>query len=264
MKKMSKLLSMIGFCKLFQETKDCKQENLIYQRICLDFLLLTIVSQATALFFGSPSSNFDPFCLKYLLIYLFSLTTIVAINLVVSRKYPRLCRIVLSLTLICYVVVCNETAQLVFEKKNLRETNLLLVSHFQTVLLFLISSKLSWIQISCTIWILLTYVWIRGLNLWDFSSSERAVFLSLWVYLVILPLFCYKKEREEKKLSNSAVLNEKIDFLQRFLMEKIPSAIVTFFKGEIKLLNEKTKEMFSASTNEEITKILKNLKVLDP
>ena len=123
-------------------------------------------------------------------------------------------------------------------------------------------SKLNWIQNAINICFFQTYLWIRGFDLWKTSTEQTPIFISLGAYFILFPLFLCLKEREEKRLfTKNEVLHGRTNFFEKFVRKTIPSSVLIFSKKELKFFNEKTMEIFSASSKEEIIRNFKSLKV---
>jgi hypothetical protein len=115
----------------------------------------------------------------------------------VERKCRQFSGHAISFISIGYIVAWTESMRQLFKGSNLKpDIQLLLGMNFQIICLFLLISKLNWIQNAIKICFFQTYLWIRGFDLWKTSTEQTPIFISLGAYFILFPLFLFLKERE--------------------------------------------------------------------
>jgi hypothetical protein len=258
---MSKFLRLLNLFQSSRET-NFEEAKIGFQSICLKILCLTILTQASAIFFCNPL-HINLFRADFLIMFLSAMVILIITYIVVSHRFRQYSGDVISLIVIGFIVGSSEAARLLFVESDWTPAIYLLMGmSFQTGCLFLIISRLNWKRNTFSLWMLQSYIWLRGLDIRENPTTQKPVLITLLIYLIILPLFCYLGEKEERRVySKTKSLQENLKIFENLLRNVIPSSIIIFGEGEIKFFNEKTKEMFLVETKIDLMRILGALRV---
>ena len=139
---------------------------------------------------------------------------------------------------------------------------LLLGMNFQTGCLFLVISRIRWTYNVISLWMLQSYIWIRAMDYENNPMIQKPALITLVVYLIIFPYFCYAGEKEDRRVfMNAEILQEHLRGYEELIKNVIPSSILIVKEGHITFFNKTTRDIFNIRNEEELLDILGNLQV---
>jgi hypothetical protein len=140
---------------------------------------------------------------------------------------------------------------------------LLLGMSFETGCLFLIISRIKWMQNAVVLVVLQGYIWCRGIDHEKNPSVQKPAFITLAVYIIILPLFCYSGEKEDRKVFlKTQQQQEELKCYESLIKSVFPTCIIIFTKGKLVFSNRRAHDTFRTKSEKELISILSSLMVL--
>jgi hypothetical protein len=248
--------------------KDVGQENrfvnnkLGFQKLCLKVLCLVIITQASAIFFFNPL-RIDLMQTRFMIIFIVTMFAVLIIGVIISKKFPYLSSVAIKIIVVSFIVGASEYLKIIFTEINPTPAMYLMLGmNFQTGCLFLIISRIRWTYNFFFLSLLQIYIWIRAFDYEKNADLQKSVLLTLVLYLIILPYFCYAGELEDRRIFISM---EKFQDYQKgfedLLTNVIPSAIIMVQKGKIHFFNKTSKEMFLIDNQDELLIVFSHMQV---
>jgi hypothetical protein len=196
--------------------------------------------------------------------YFLTISAVLIIGFIIPKKYPQYSSQAITLIVISFILGSSEILKLILDESEWTpDLYLLLGMNFQTGCLFLIISRINWISNLVSLSILQTYICTRAL---DFDSNpllRNPVLITLIIYLILLPYFCYSGESEDRRIFASLEnLQESQKGYEYLLRSVVPSAIIMMRMGKILFSNNKSKEMFQIHEENDLLGIFSQLKVI--
>jgi hypothetical protein len=234
-----------------------------FQMISLRVLCLTIVTQSSAIFYSNPL-QIDLMQPKYIFLHLFSVISVLLLGFLIHKKKPHLSSLGITTIVISFIIGASEGTKIIFVESDWTPgMQFVLGMNFQTGCLFLILSRIRWTYNLISLTVLQVYIWLRGLDYEKNPTTQKPALVTLFVYLAILPYFCYAGELEDRKIfANIEKLQNYQKGYEELLRDVIPSSIIMVQKGKINFFNKKTKEMFLIDHQDDIQEIFTRLTVI--
>jgi hypothetical protein len=252
----------LRFKDKFDERK-FKESFLDYQRMCLRVLCLTLATQSLVIFIFNP---LEIDVLKPILIFTFVMM-ILSLGLIfclyLKRHYQRADLFILVL------VIGFISGAIEFFRNHLIERGELTPNlyfsfgvYLQTGCLYIIIARIEWLKSSLAIIFLQLHMWIRAIDPTTDEKSSKPIYVSLSLYVIILPLVCYFREREDRIRFVKKQRDENhLTMFQNLITDVLPNAVV-ILKGEtVTFFNEKTKDVLKVSDADGLLRILGMIKV---
>jgi hypothetical protein len=245
------------------DEKNYRDSTLSYQRMCLRILCLTLGTQSSVIFIFNPLEIdiFKPLLIFIFLMMLMSLAFI--FYLFLKRLYNHADLFILIL------VVSFISGAVEFFRNEIIERGILTTDlyfsfgvYLQTGCLFLIIARIEWMKSALAIIFLQLYIWIRVIVPFTAEKSLPSIYVSLSLYLILLPLLCYFGEREDRlKFIQKQLDVNHLALFQSLVTDVLPNAII-ILKGEsVSFFNEKTKHVLKVSDVDELLQVLNLIKV---
>jgi hypothetical protein len=256
---------MKDFLLLFQDLRTeerFRQKKVGFQSVSLRVLCLTLIAQSSAIFFSNPL-HIDLFQAGYLIMFLLSMILVFLVYIVVLKKYIEYCEIAISFLVIAFIIGVSEFAKKFFDQRDWTPSIFLLLGmNFQTGCLMLIISRIRWTRNLFSISILQIYIWIRTLDCENNEMVQKPAVITLVIYLVIFPYFCYVGEKEDRSaFTATETLQGHLKGFEELIKTVIPSSILIVKDGIICFFNKRTQDIFNIQNEKELLELLGKLKV---
>ena len=233
-----------------------------FQKISLYVLCLTIATQSSAIFYSNPL-KVNLLQTKFILMQVGSTILLAFLAVFIYKKKPHYSSAGITGIVISFIIGASEITKILFVDSDWSPgMYFVLGMNLQTGCLFLILSRIRWIFNVFTLVILQTYIWLRGLDFESNPMTQKTALITLSIYLIILPYFCYAGESEDRKIfANMERLQNIQKGYEELLRDVIPSSIVMIQKGKISFFNKITRHMFMIDDKEGLQEVFQQITV---
>lgn len=238
-------------------------EKLDFHVMCLKTLCMTLVTQSTAIYIINPL-NLDLFNKEYLSLFVAAMMGVLGIFYIFTKKLRKYSPHAITTLVISFIIGASEISKIIVLDVDWNAGIYLLMGmSFETGCLFLIISRIAWIQNSLVLLGLQTYIWLRAIDHDKNPSVLKPALITLIIYGFILPLFCYSGERVDREVFLRAkLLQEQLRSFESLIKNVIPSSIIIFTEGKLVFFNQKTHDILLTKGEDDLLAVLKRLVVL--
>jgi hypothetical protein len=234
-----------------------------FQVLCFKILCLTLITLASAIFISNPLT-INLFQINYMIPFIFSMGLVVLVYLFITRSFKNQVDKAIIFMVISFIIGSCEVAGLLLKEEDWTPNIFLLLGvNLQTGCLFVIISRIHWIYNIIAICITQSYIWLRVLHNSKGSNTILPAYITLAVYLILLPILSYAGEREDRKVFLEVQLyEENLEAFKNLIKHVIPSSIVLIEGQNILFFNEKIKEMFDVEEKAALVDTLGKIQVI--